>query len=76
MAILSATILLNQFKFLLVHLRFDDKVTREEHCKQDRFAAMRDIFQIFNKNWESVFVSEDFLLFDETLYSLREGVAF
>ena len=46
-AVFCVTISMNRFKFLLARLRFDDKATREEPCKQDRFAAKREIFQIF-----------------------------
>ena len=62
---------LNLFKFLLAHLRFDDKATREERWKQDRFAAMREIFQIFSRNCERVLVPDDLLFLDETLYPTR-----
>ena len=67
--------LLNRFRFLLAHLKFDEKATREERWKQDRFALMRDIFQIFTGNCEKL-MPEDFLSLDETLHTTRVGVAF
>ena len=60
-AVFSATMSLNRFKFLLAHFRFDNKAAREERWKQDRFGAMRDIFQIFTGNCERVLVPVDFL---------------
>ena len=70
-AVFSSTMSLNLFKFLLAHLRFDDKATREEHWKQDRFAAIRDIVQIFAENCERVFASKKYLSLNKTMYSTR-----
>ena len=62
----------NLFKFLLAHLRFDDK-TKRELWKQDHFLAMRDIFQIFAGNCKRALVPEEFFSLDETLYATRVG---
>ena len=60
-AVFSATMSLNMFKFLLAHLRFDAKATIEERWKQDCFATMRDILQIFTGNCERVLLPEVFM---------------
>ena len=57
-AVFSTTMSLNEF--LSAHLRFDNEATREERCKQDRFADIRDTFQIFTGNGERVLVLEGF----------------
>jgi hypothetical protein len=38
-----------RFKFLLAHLRLDDKALREEARGHDKFAAAREIFELFNE---------------------------
>ena len=66
---------LNRFRFLLAHLKFDGKATREKRWRQDRFASMRDILKIFTGNCEKL-IPEDFLSLDETLHTTRVEVAF
>ena len=58
-AVFSEIMSSNLFKFLLAHLRFDDK-TKRELWKQDHFLAMRDIFQIFAGNCKRALVPEEF----------------
>ncbi|KAH1016933.1 hypothetical protein HUJ05_007675 [Dendroctonus ponderosae] len=36
-----------RFLFLLKHLRFDDRTTREERNKTDKLAPIREVFDIF-----------------------------
>jgi hypothetical protein len=38
-----------RFKFLLAHLRLDNKALREEARRHDKFAAAREIFELFNE---------------------------
>ena len=45
-----ATMSRNRFRFLLGRLSFDDKRTRPDRWQEDRFAAMRDVFEKFNLN--------------------------
>ena len=45
-----AVMSLNKFQFLISYLCLDDTETRKERWKNDRFAAFRDIFELFNDN--------------------------
>lgn len=74
--IFSATMSRNRFSFIRANLCFDDASTRDERWKQDRFAAMRDIFELFNFECMSCLVPGDYLSLDETLYSMRNQISF
>jgi hypothetical protein len=67
---------LNRFRFLAANLRFDDQTTRRIRWPGDRFAAMRDIFVLFNKALGSAVYCGDWLSFDETLYPGKHKIAF
>ena len=43
-AAFSATMSLNRFKFLLAHLRFDDKATRKEHWNKTALLLCETFF--------------------------------
>ena len=38
----------NRFAFVRAHLSFDEEATRENRWQHDRFAAMREFFEVFN----------------------------
>ena len=45
-------------------------------CKADRYAAFRDMFELFNSNCSKHVIPDDFLTLDETLYAMRTHIAF
>ena len=65
--VFSSTISCLRFEFLLTQLTFDNDTTREERWKNDRFTALREIFEECNKNFGKIVITEDFLSVDETL---------
>ena len=60
-----------RFKIILRCLRFDKKETRKTRCKEDRFAAIRDIFEQFRSNCVSKYTPEAYLTIDEQLLPLK-----
>ena len=74
--VFSATMGKNRFKFLLANIRFDDEESRPLRWKNDRFAAFREIFELFNARCASVIIPDDYLSLDETLYPMRNQVSF
>ena len=72
----GATMSKNRFQFLYTCISFDDFNTREERWKHDRFAAMRELFECFNKNCSTKVVPEEYLCIDETLYPTRNKISF
>ena len=71
----GATTSKNRFKFLFACVSFDDFDTREQKWKHDRFAAMRDLFKLFNKNGSTGMVPKKyFLCISETLYPSRNKI--
>ena len=66
----------NRFKFLFSKISFDDFETRTERWKKGRFAAIRNIFEKFNNNCGKSFIPDNLLSIDETLYPMRNKMAF
>ena len=66
-----ATMSRKRFSFLCLVTQFDDASTRESRCVEDKFAAMRDIFEEFNRNCARARVPSPYLAIDETLYPYR-----
>lgn len=66
----------NRFKFLIANVRFDDEETRRDRWSSDRFAAFRELFEMFNAQCGKAISSEDYLSLDETLYPMRNQVSF
>ena len=48
--IFAATMSYNRFAFLIRFLEFDDKETRWQRWREDKFAAIREFFMKMNKN--------------------------
>ena len=59
------------FKLILRCLRFDKKSTRTERCKDDRFAAVRDIFEQFRMSCTTKYTPDAYLTIDEQLLPLK-----
>ena len=57
-------------------ISFDDFETRTERWKKDRFAAIRNIFEIFNNNCGKSIILDDLLSIDKPLYPMRNKVAY
>ena len=62
-----------RFLFIMRHFSFDDVNTR---WKNDRFAALRQVFEMCNKNFGEALVPVDYISLDETLYPARTQVSF
>lgn len=60
----------NRFEFLPSNLCFDDPDNRDERWKKDRFAAIRELFEAFNKQCLTMMAPSDYLSIDETLYPM------
>jgi hypothetical protein len=46
----------NRFQFLLSHLRMDDIAKRDQDRLRDKFAAAREVFELFNQVEHVAFV--------------------
>lgn len=69
--VFAATMSLARFKFLLSHLRLDRKADRDTNKESDKFAAAREVFNLFNEACTKHLQCGDELCFDETLYPNR-----
>lgn len=72
--IFAATMSRHRFTYLLAHLRMDDKTLRDAARERDKFAAAREILELFNKQCAKAMQCGDYICFDETLYPNRQGV--
>jgi len=72
----GATMSKNRFQFLYACITFDDFASREHRWKHDRFAAIRELFETFNRNCSTHVVPEEYLCIDETLYPTRNKISF
>ena len=66
----------NRFVTLLRHLRFEDKSTRSTRRAQDKFAPIRNIWNIINRNLQKHCMPGSNLTIDEQLVSFRGRVSF
>ena len=62
----------NRFRFLKGHICFDNPQERTQLWETDRFAAVREIWEIFNSNLSKHVTPSEYLLIDETLYPMRQ----
>lgn len=74
--VFSATMAQSRFATLHSHLSFDDAETRATRWKDDRFAACREIFELFNNNCLKMMIADEYLALDETLYPTRNKIGF
>ncbi|VEN40135.1 unnamed protein product [Callosobruchus maculatus] len=65
-----------RFRFLLRTLRFDDIRTRSDRREVDKFAPIREIFEIFLANFQNNFIPSEFLTVDEQLLAFRGRCSF
>ena len=59
----------NRFKSLIQSIMFDDHQERAENWPRDRFAAIRNIFELFNKN----VIPSEYLATDDTVIPNEES---
>jgi hypothetical protein len=74
--VFGATMSSKRFSFLCSSVSFDDVETRPQRWQQDRFTAIRELFELFNDRCAMVINPQDYLALDETLYSCRTMVSF
>ena len=74
--IFAATMSKNRFKFLNRLLTFDDRSTRDERLRRDRFAPIREFFEKFNDQCSLVLNIGDYCTIDECLYKCRNRMPF
>ena len=56
--------------FITAHLCFDNYRSLAEHWQYDRFAAIRQFFELLNKECSTYFTPSEYLSLDETLYPM------
>jgi hypothetical protein len=66
--VFAATMSYHRFSFLLSHLRLDNKDLRAEARQRDKFAAAREILELFNVQMAKAMQCGELICFDETLY--------
>ena len=66
----------NRFQFLYACISFDDLSTCQARWKHDRFAAIRELFEIFGKNCCKHVIPDEYLSLDETLYPMKTSIGF
>ena len=65
---------LNRFKFLFHCMRFDNYRNRLEREKNDRFAAIREVWEIFNSNLRNIYVPKKALTVNKQLDVYRRKI--
>lgn len=65
------TMSLERFRFLLRHLRFDNKATRAERQQADKLAAIRELFGLFVANCKNNYTNSEYTTVDEMLAAFR-----
>jgi len=61
----------NRFKFLTFYLWFDSKSTRNERRMVDKFAAFRELWDLFTIQCKNNYTPSEYVTVDETLLSFR-----
>ena len=71
-----STMSYNRFMFISSNFCMDDASTREARWTDDRFAAAREVWEIFNDACSEAVAAGDFVTIDESLYQSRTKVSF
>ena len=66
----------NRFLFLLLAIRFDDRMTRSQRKETDKLAAIRYNLDEFVQNCKNTYCLTEFLTIDETLVPFRGRCSF
>ncbi|KAI5608003.1 dual specificity protein phosphatase 26 isoform X1, partial [Silurus asotus] len=69
--VIKETMPRDRFISIMKHLRFDNKDTRAERVKTDKFAAISDIWTCFNKNCAKSFTPGEHMTIDEQLFPTK-----
>ena len=74
--IFCVTMSYNRFQFIRKFVTFDDKSTRDNRWKMDKFACLRDLFELMNERNVKCRFPSPLLAVDETLYPYRGAIGF
>ena len=66
----------SRFSFLMRCLRFDDRATRAERRKQDRFAPIREVWDAFIQHFRVNYIPNEHVMVDEQLLAFRGRCVF
>ena len=66
----------NRFRCLKVLICFDSPQERIQLWETNRFAAVREIWKVFNLNLSKHVAPTEYLSIDETLYPMRKQITF
>lgn len=69
--VFRATMSEKRFLFLVNCIRFDDKDTRAQRKKTDKFAPIRNIFSKFVQNSDKYYTNSEYVTVDEQLLGFR-----
>jgi hypothetical protein len=69
--IFRATMSRNRFQQIISCIRFDDKTTREERRRSDKFAPIREIWTDFQNNIRTCYAPGSLITIDEQLLGFR-----
>ena len=72
----SATMSHSRFKFISRFIAFDDKASRAERWKTDKFACMKELVKLMNVGNAKCRYPSPMLSVDESLYPYRGAIAF
>ena len=67
---------LHRFKFICCLITFDDKETRNDRWKTDKFACMRELFEDMNERNARMRHPSPLLAINETLHPYRGHIRF
>ena len=74
--IFSATMSRNKYEYIMRILRFDNKNSRSQRLNTDKFAAVREIFDLFVANCKEKYTPHFSLTVDEELMPLKSRCRF
>ena len=74
--VFRATMSYNRFMFISSNFCMDDVSTRDERWKNDRFAAAREVWELFNDACSLAVEAGEYVTIDESLYQARTKVSF
>ena len=66
----------NRLEFLYSCISFHDFLTTSQRWPNDRFAAVREVFEWFCHNCSSQIILSEYLSLDETIYPMRNQIRF
>lgn len=65
-----------RFYNLLEIIRFDDKTTREERRENDKFTALREVFEVVDDTFPSYYNSGNNVVINKMLHLFRGSCSF